>query len=109
MSRKRIVTLLAIAFLSVGMTSFLMGQATPTAVKQGNVNAQPVGRYQIFINPNVRADTLLLDTQTGKTWVQTAITNVKGAPTIWVYRERVDNEPEFLDWGKRQTANSDEK
>lgn len=109
MSRKRIVTLAALAFLSLGVTSFLMGQATPIAVKQGSTNAPSVGRYQIFINPNVRADTLLLDTQTGKTWVQTGITNVKGEPTIWMYRERLDNEAEFADWSSRQTPKSGEK
>src|SRR5271168_3090426 len=92
MLRKQIITLLAVAFLTVGLTSFLMGQATPTSVKQASTNPQAAGRYQIFMNPNVRADTLLLDTQTGKTWVQTGITNVKGEPTIWMYREHVDNE-----------------
>jgi hypothetical protein len=67
MSRKKIFTLTALAFLIVGFTSFLMGQAAPTTVKQAGANASQVGRYQIVSNPNVRADTFLLDTQTGNT------------------------------------------
>lgn len=27
-----------------------------------------VGRYQIYMNPNIRADQYLLDTKTGRTW-----------------------------------------
>ena len=45
----------------------------PADLSAGLVPKQPVvgdlGRYQIVMNPNVRADTFLLDTETGKTWV----------------------------------------
>jgi hypothetical protein len=64
MSQKRVVLLAAVVFLSVGITSFLMGQPAPTAVKQA-ATAPQVGRYQIVVNPTVRADTFLRDTQTG--------------------------------------------
>jgi len=80
-----------------------------TTGKQVIVNAPPVGRYQIVFNPNVRADTFLLDTQTGKTWVQTQVSDAKDKPTIWLYRERVDNEQELLDWSKRQTSKDGSK
>lgn len=107
MSRKRIVILTLLAFLTVGVTSYLMGQAAPTAIKQAASPSQ-VGRYQIVVNPNVRADCFLLDTQTGNTWIQTEITDAKDKPTIWLYRERVDNYDQFMDWTtKHMTPSSD--
>jgi hypothetical protein len=81
-----------------------VAQTGPTAVKQANTNASQVGRYQIFINPNVRADTILLDTATGNTWIQTQITDAKGTPSIWMFRERVDNQQQFREWSIRQAA-----
>lgn len=101
MAQKRIFILAALAVLSVGATSFLMGQAAPTVVKQATANASQVGRYQIVFNPSVRADTFLLDTQTGQTWVQSEVTtDAVGKRTIWVFRERVDNWQAFSDWLK---------
>jgi hypothetical protein len=109
MSRKKIFTLTALAFLIVGFTSFLMGQAAPTTVKQAGANASQVGRYQIVSNPNVRADTFLLDTQTGNTWTPVEITNVKGQPTIWRFKERVDNQQQFNEWSARQVVESSDQ
>lgn len=40
-------------------------------------------RYQIVFNPSVRADTFLIDTQKGKVWKQTTITDVESQPTVW--------------------------
>jgi hypothetical protein len=102
MPTRRVIALAVVAVLLVGVASFVMGQSTPTT-KPLSVNVSQVGRYQIFTNPNVRADTFLLDTQTGNTWIQTQITEAAGGPTIWVYRERVDNEEQLTDWAKRQT------
>jgi hypothetical protein len=101
MSTKRIVMVSALAFLAVGITSFLMGQAAPTVVKQASLNTSQVGRYQIVFNPNMRADTFLLDTETGQTWVQSEVTtDAVGKRTIWVFRERVDTWEAFSDWLK---------
>jgi hypothetical protein len=61
------------------------------------------GRYQLFVNPNVRADTLLLDTQTGKIWrMQTAL-SFEGDPTIWLPEERIDTLAEYDSWAARHT------
>jgi hypothetical protein len=67
------------------------------AVTLTNVFAQPIapiqnGRFQIFFNPNVRADTFLLDTQTGKVWQLTKFTNLIGDPTVWNRMERIDDD-----------------
>ena len=34
----------------------------------GKYTQKEIGRYQIYMNPIVRADQLLLDTKTGRTW-----------------------------------------
>lgn len=40
-------------------------------------------RYQIVFNPSARADTFMIDTQKGKVWQLTKITDVESQPTIW--------------------------
>lgn len=72
--------------------------------KSTQTQTNPVvgGRYQIIISPGLREDTFLLDTQTGKTWVQTRVTDVKDQPLIWIYRDKVDDAADFLQWFKRQ-------
>jgi hypothetical protein len=49
------------------------------------------GRYAIVINPNIRADTFLLDTQKGKIWQLTKFTDLAGEPTGWNEMTIVDN------------------
>lgn len=60
------------------------------------------GRYVIFSNPNVRADTFLVDTQTGKVWYPVTITDAEGRPTVWKYMERVDSAEQWIQWLERQ-------
>jgi hypothetical protein len=57
-----------------------------------------MGRFQIVINPAVRADTFLLDTSTGQTWRPVTYTDLKGEPTVWKYEERVDDRYELEQW-----------
>jgi hypothetical protein len=49
------------------------------------------GRYQITINPGVRADTFLLDTVTGKVWRMTQYNDLNGNPVVWESMDRVDS------------------
>jgi hypothetical protein len=63
------------------------------------------GRYQIVINPSVRADTFLLDTQTGKIWVRSTFSYVAGSPDAWVYQERLDNSSQVDAWIATQPKN----
>lgn len=70
-------------------------------VSQSDVFAQPGSpiqnaRFQIFFNPNVRADTFLLDTQTGKVWQLTQLTDVKGDPTVWNRMDRLDDDKQIF-------------
>lgn len=61
-------------------------------------------RYQIVINQGVRADTFMIDTQKGKVWQLTKITDVENQPTVWQPMMVIDNSgdtgikaKEFLD------------
>jgi len=47
-------------------------------------------RFEIIFNPNARADTFLLDTQKGKVWQLTKITDVESQPTVWQPLEIID-------------------
>jgi hypothetical protein len=118
MSRARLLKWAVVAVVLQLATTILMAQVTtpsklqpnpkPSLPTQTAVPASPVGRYQIIFNPNVRADTFLLDTQTGQTWIQTQISDAAGAPTIWLFRERIDNDADFVGWSIRH-AKSDQK
>lgn len=55
-------------------------------------------RYQLFVNPNVRADTFMLDTQTGKVWRLTEFTDLLGDPDVWIPVDRVDDTQELGVW-----------
>jgi len=57
-------------------------------------------RYQLFVNPNVRADTFLLDTVTGKIWLRTSFVNYAGEPDVWVAQDRVDDDYQMAAWSK---------
>jgi hypothetical protein len=61
-----------------------------------------IGRYQLVINPTVRADTFLVDTKTGRIWSRTKITDIVGEPEVWMAEPRMDNEQEFTAWGASQ-------
>ncbi|MCC6498580.1 MAG: hypothetical protein IT193_20250 [Propionibacteriaceae bacterium] len=91
--RRSVLTWLAAAMLGAAL---LVERRLPgvTYAQAPNV-AAPTGtqggRYQIIFNPSgIRADTFLLDTQTGKIWRPTKYTDLRGEPTAWVYEDRLD-------------------
>jgi hypothetical protein len=61
-----------------------------------------VGRYQIFFSPLARADAYLVDTKTGKVWINTQYTDIDGQPRVWVYQERIDSKEDLIQWVKQQ-------
>ncbi len=58
----------------------------------------PPGRFEIVIDPHVRADTFLLDTQTGKIWRLVKYDDLPGKPVVWRFMDRVDDLPQALRW-----------
>ena len=97
---KKNITVVTVVALILIVGSFLMGQSTP---KLPPVASAITGRYQIVLNPNVRADLFLLDSQTGKVWIPIECSNCAGKPTRWKYMDRVDNEKEDDDWASKQS------
>lgn len=87
----------AVAGLLLGIG---MGIAVPVLQAQSAQRQTAItrGRFQIVINPNVRADTFLLDTDSGRTWKPTAFTDLDGEPVVWEPQDRVDNEQELRLW-----------
>lgn len=59
-------------------------------------------RYQLILNPTFRGDAFLLDTETGKIWTRTIITDIEGKPEIWKFQDRFDNDAQFLAWALKQ-------
>lgn len=55
-----------------------------------SADASQIGRYQIIHSPHVRADMMLLDTVTGKTWLHVKHNYLKGEPVFWVEEYRAD-------------------
>ncbi len=97
----------AIVFIMAACANAQTAKAPQPAKQPSAVPAAPaqshVGRYQLFFSPHARADVYLVDTETGKIWKPITIsnakdTNLKSAPEVWVYQERVDSEQDFDAW-----------
>lgn len=61
-------------------------------------------RYQIVINPSMRRDTFLLDTQTGKVWKPAEYVDMVGNPEVWEPMDRPENQEQLYRWVASQTA-----
>lgn len=86
----------------LGMLLFLFLTPIPLIAQQKPLQlpqeVQFNSRFVIWSNPNVRADTFLLDTWTGRVWELLTYTDIEGKPRIWQYMVRVDTPKELLDW-----------
>ena len=56
------------------------------------------GRYQIVFSPHMRADTFLLDTETGRVWSVVKFSELNGEPVVWEPMVRLDSEAEEIAW-----------
>jgi hypothetical protein len=69
-----------------------------------NVAPAPTpGRFQIVFSPTARADTFMLDTQTGKAWQFTRYTDLIGEPQVWLPVPRIDGQADLAVWLSTQT------
>lgn len=64
--------------------------------------ASQSGRFQIIMNPHVRADTFLLDTQTGRIWQRAQYSELNGDPDAWVIMDRLDDADQMMAWARRK-------
>jgi hypothetical protein len=83
-------TLLVVLLLAViGLVYAQTARAPlPQPVPQPTVSNS--GRYQIIFSPHLRADTFLVDTQTGKVWQKTSYAFLQGEPEAWLNVDRID-------------------
>lgn len=58
------------------------------------------GRYVIVHSPHKQSDTVLLDTVTGKTWLQVEDASREGTPIYWANMAREDNAAEMAKWAR---------
>ena len=80
---------LAITWVCVSLSTGALAQAGPVG---------GTGRYVIVHSPHIQADTILLDTATGKTWQLTKFTDRESEPVAWVPLARTDNPAEMQDF-----------
>lgn len=96
---------LLVALLLVGSC---WAQEAPKKPVKTDVSAG-APRYQIVINPNVRADTFLLDTVTGRIWIRRSYVDLMTEPEVWEPEDRVDNDQELQAFFGRHLTKKDAK
>lgn len=87
---------LLVALFSLHSPSF--SQERPSAPR----SPEQYGRFVITFSPFARADTFLLDTQTGKVWQLTRFTDIQGDPLVFKNLDRIDSEAQFDVWLRSQ-------
>ena len=69
----RFTTIVIAGLITVGAAEaqWPLGRDTQQGLKQGEPGATitVTGRYQIFVSPNIKSHTFMLDTETGKVWI----------------------------------------
>ncbi|MEK7993273.1 MAG: hypothetical protein AAB403_05655 [Planctomycetota bacterium] len=98
----RTLAIAAILFAVVALwqrTPVVFGQTSSSQVQ--SVTGSATGRYQLIINPQMRRDTFLLDSATGRIWTKVKYTDLKGEPEVWQPDDRVNSDQEFLAWAQR--------
>ena len=88
---------------AAAVVNWALNEKDTATGKRVFLNSGQAGRYQIIINPNIRADTRLLDTQTGRTWTAVEYAYLEGKPMVWRIEDRVDNDQELMEWIKAYT------
>lgn len=94
-----VVVLVSGIFLVLRMG--MSGQSSPSSS-----NSPLSRRYQIVFNPNVRADTFLLDTETGKIWRRAMFSDLPDQPTAWEFENRIDKGQELREYIKAMGGHS---
>jgi hypothetical protein len=82
----RVFTRIAVVLLAITAT----GTSALTQDSRSDLFSQQPGRYQIVVNPQVRADTFLVDTATGRVWQRTTFPFLNGDPDAWNIMPRLD-------------------
>jgi hypothetical protein len=59
-------------------------QPPPSGAAEASDDTGDTGRFVIVHSPQVERDTILLDTETGRTWQQVTVSDAANEPTVWV-------------------------
>ena len=73
------------------------------AKRTRNDARQEAGRYQIVMRKDIRADTYLLDTATGRVWQHVQFVQLEGGPVAWRFMPRLDSSEAMFKWAATQT------
>ena len=92
-----------LAVLVCVFASFLLSQSRQDTMRQEKQSFVGPGRYQVVFSPNARADTFMIDTESGKTWQFVTFTDIEGDPHVWKPVVRVDSDSDLSAWVSRQT------
>lgn len=95
------------AIVSLGIV-FAASLATAQERPQARAPDQ-YGRYVVTFSPFARADSFLLDTQTGRVWQLTRFTDLEGEPLIWKNMERIDSEAQLMQWLRSQAPKTSDR
>lgn len=80
------------ACIVAGAIAFNFVAGTEARAQAAVAAAQPQnGRYVIVHSPHVRADTVMIDTATGRVWSLTSYTFLNGEPRAWTLMNQVNN------------------
>jgi hypothetical protein len=88
---------------AAALATWALDREASGAGNQPVEDAHPA-RFQIVMNPNVRADTFLLDTETGRIWSPVTYTDLENAPEVWKIHDRVDTQSELYEWIEQHRA-----
>jgi hypothetical protein len=101
---RRIVLLPTICFLLLGCDQFNARQSEAPAPDQlAQAKTTAVGRFQVVFSPHLRADTFLVDTETGRIWRQTSYPELQDNPTAWSEMDVFKNPGDVLTFYKLNT------
>ena len=92
------------------LANWVVEQRLTTADKQVILNAgSGAGRFQIVFSPNARADTFMIDTQTGKVWQFVTYVDLEGDPHVWQSVPRLDSAQDLGVWFTTQSPKKSSK
>jgi hypothetical protein len=91
MTRRIVLVVVSVLVALVTMVAIVTAQQSAPARTSG----PEIGRYQVFINPQIRADTFLLDTATGRIWTPGRYEAFVDEPRVWELQTKVDSETQL--------------
>jgi hypothetical protein len=84
------ITALLLAIGLSGCDNTAKAPPAPLPIAPTTTTSTGIGRFQIVFNPQMRADTFLIDTQKGRLWQLTQFSDLPGKPSAWQEMDVLD-------------------